>query len=437
MRLVAFERLKARTRAYSAAKRRALFGIGFVVVAFVAHLARQQGQRSWDTVWAEDGLVYASDAFSLPAWSTLLKPYAGYAQFVPRLLALAVRVLPVSMNAAYFAVSSSLIWAVLALFVYRHMHCWVESTGLRLLLCAMFVVGPSAGFEVSANIANLGWPLLFASFWAVVSLRQSPLDVVSRVVVVMLSALTSPLTGLLLPWLVVRVIKHRRGADIAAIVAMVVALGVQAVPVMTAPTSSVSVGANARYLPIEYGLRVLGSAVVGERWLPSVWEHVGVVAVFAAIAVIVGVVASTRPWTIESPRVWFAFGSIAMSVLLFAVPVWNRDAIGLRPDPDGLGSVGSRYVVVPALLLFCAVIVLIDASSRPWLRRIVVAHGAVLILASYTLTNPRSVGPVWSTEVSTYEQICQSAPPDANVSVPITPADQVWVEVVPCKRAVR
>ncbi len=53
-------------------------------------------------------------------------------------------------------------------------------------------------FEVNANIANLGWPLLFASFWAFASRRESTVDTVLRVIVA-LTALTTPIVALLVP----------------------------------------------------------------------------------------------------------------------------------------------------------------------------------------------------------------------------------------------
>src|SRR5262249_55172919 len=44
-----------------------------VVVMVAVQLLRLPGARAWNTVWAEDGEVYASEAYALPAWSTLLR----------------------------------------------------------------------------------------------------------------------------------------------------------------------------------------------------------------------------------------------------------------------------------------------------------------------------------------------------------------------------
>ena len=76
--------------------RGAAFGLAFVIGSAALVLLRQPGFASWNTVWAEDGAVYASQALSRPALHTLVTPYAGYVQLTPRLLALPVRVLPVA-----------------------------------------------------------------------------------------------------------------------------------------------------------------------------------------------------------------------------------------------------------------------------------------------------------------------------------------------------
>ncbi len=136
-----------------------------VIAMAGAQLVRQSGARTWNTVWAEDGTIYASEAYAHPALSTLLRGYAGYVQFVPRLIALGVRPLAVAWVAPYFAVVTAFVTALLALFVYRSTKGWVESPWLRASVMFMTAIAPVIYFEVNANIANLGWPLLFASYW--------------------------------------------------------------------------------------------------------------------------------------------------------------------------------------------------------------------------------------------------------------------------------
>jgi hypothetical protein len=49
-------------------------------------LERQAGDPPWHTLWAEDGRVFLPDALAHPL-SSLVTPYAGYLQLVPRLIA--------------------------------------------------------------------------------------------------------------------------------------------------------------------------------------------------------------------------------------------------------------------------------------------------------------------------------------------------------------
>src|SRR4051812_26930028 len=161
--------------------RKVVMAVAFAVAAVAAQLLRQRGYRTWNTVWAEDGFVYAADAYRQPALSTLFRGYAGYAQFGPRLLILPARLLPVSALAAYCAIVSAAVWALLGLFVVRSSRGWIESRGLRVVLAVLVVAAPTAFYEVNANLANLGWPLLYAAAWAVASRRTGAADVAARV----------------------------------------------------------------------------------------------------------------------------------------------------------------------------------------------------------------------------------------------------------------
>jgi hypothetical protein len=60
----------------------------------ILQLLRQTGTPSWQTIWAEDGSVYSTDALRMGAIDTLFRGYAGYVQFLPRVLALAVNAVP-------------------------------------------------------------------------------------------------------------------------------------------------------------------------------------------------------------------------------------------------------------------------------------------------------------------------------------------------------
>src|SRR5258706_10111775 len=80
-----------------------------VVALTGLQLVRRPGTSSWQTIWAEDGAVYGSDALAHPWWRSLFRGYAGYVQLVPRLLAALVRVVPISGTASLFAAGAALV----------------------------------------------------------------------------------------------------------------------------------------------------------------------------------------------------------------------------------------------------------------------------------------------------------------------------------------
>jgi hypothetical protein len=416
-------------------RRRAIaLGTAFVIAVVVAALVRQPGHRTWDTVWAEDGAIYASDAYSHGPLSDLLRGYAGYAQLVPRIIALGVRALPVRDAAAYLAMSAALVSALLALFVERSMYGWVRSAWLRWLVAATSVLAPTVFFELNANIANLGWPLLFASFWAMASRRTGAIDVGLRATVVGLTALTTPVAAVLMPWAVAFAVVRRRRDDIVVLGTTVVALAVQWLAIR-ATSPGPSIGSTVRDLPTEYGVRVGASFVFGERWLGGLWLRLGGLLVVVAMLTIFATIALTLPWRIARERRWFTAGAIASSLATFAVPVWVRGTEQMRLVADEFSATGSRYVVVPLLMLLSAIVVLVDGSDlRRRLIPVLTIHGAALMIVCFGMVNLRSGGPGWDAAVQTAQRTCRQSPELASVGIPITPGGLSWVTTVPCSR---
>ncbi|MEY2434909.1 MAG: hypothetical protein QOC92_4634, partial [Acidimicrobiaceae bacterium] len=207
--------------------RTAVLALVAVIALTALELARQPGTRSWQSMWAEDGTVYGTDAFALSLPSTILRGYAGYVQVVPRVLALAVPAVPVTRVAAVFAFEASLVTALLAVSVYRCSEGWIDHRGLRTVVAAMTALVPIAYLETSTNIANLGWPLLVASGWALVSRRDQLVDTVLRIVVVVATALSTTLAALFWPAAVAVAVRRRQRRDWAVFAALSVGLGLQ------------------------------------------------------------------------------------------------------------------------------------------------------------------------------------------------------------------
>jgi hypothetical protein len=410
----------------------AIYAAAFIALVAI-QLLRQRGHHVWDTVWAEDGRIYAADAQAHPALATLFRGYAGYVQLVPRTLALGVRIVSPADIARYLAVTSAAVTALLALFVYRATGGWVRSSGLRLLLAATVAVAPAASFEATANITNLGWPFLLASFWAIAARGEERFDVVCRAVVVALTALTTTLTALLVPWSIAFTVYRKRRADKVVLVSLFAALGVQVIADRFAASTNTPASSSLGDLPAEFGVRVLASLVVGERYLSDLWLDFGPWLVVGAVGVLGLVVALAVP-RVGIDRRWFALGAIALGFVFFLLPVWLRGTEGMRLSPDRFNPAGSRYVLVPAAMLLSAVVVLVDGTHRRWLIGVLVTQGALVIVLSYALTSPRSYGPFWRTELRVAKTTCLNDLNRRAVDVPITPGGLGWTTTIPCSR---
>jgi len=189
---------------------------------------------------------------------------------------------------------------------------------------------------------------------------------------------------------------------------------------------------RASELPAEYGVRVIGTMVVGERWLSSAWTALGPWLVLVA-ALVLGVVLWVADVRSVSRSRWFvAAAAVALSVALFVVPVWLRGSLILRLHTgNAIHPGGSRYVVVPVLLLVTAVAVILDDARNSWTKHAVCLHGLVLIVVCFGLANQRSAGPEWQPQVDLARAKCAHEQVDLTVQVPITPSPG-WSVGVPC-----
>ena len=365
---------------------------GVVVLLTLLQLCRQTHFHAWDTIYGEDGRIYATDALGRGWATSIFRGYANYVQVVPRLIALPIRLLPPGAWAIWFATVGSLVTALLAVYVLVASKDHISSPELRLGLAALTALSPVMWFEISANTVNLGWPLLYAAFWASVQTTTTRQSVVVRCVVLAAAALTTPLAVFVLP--VAAVMTWRRRSDRRSLLIAVVfvfALGVQGVadryarPGVRASSSSV-----VDFVRV-YVVRVLGTVLVGERKLAAFWIHLhdafalGICLAFAAIAILLYVMSRGRSVPLVVPVL-----AAVSSLLLFFGPLAIRGSSMMRLSATYQYS-GSRYVYVPALLVVTALVCVIDASKRTLLRHVAAAQIAVVIVTSFGLTNDHRV----------------------------------------------
>lgn len=422
--------------------RRGWLVAGWMILATALQLVRGVGVPAWDTVWAEDGAFFLSDAMEEP-WGSVLLPLSGYLQVPSRLFGALAAAFPLGWASEILAVGPAIVVSLLSVYVFVASRSLLPSAIPRAMVAGLIPLLPAATIESVANAANLQYFLLFACFWALIHQPRSRWQAFAGCSVALGTALNTLFAWLYLP-LAARQwgTATRRGR----LVLLFFAGGVMAQAV--AVFASVILAADPTYgsimyspsdpldLPGLYGLRVVGGLLLGIDPLASAWWALGWPLV-AALSV--GLVALLAHGLLRncSARAWVAV-ALAYSVAMFSVPVLLRGTEHLALEMSEKLS-GARYTLTPMWFLLVAVALALwgrtgsDATRSTRLLR--VAFPLLLaftVVSSFGVATYRSEGPRWSAGLEAARAGCAATDASA-VSVPIAPGGS-WAVAVPCER---
>jgi hypothetical protein len=333
----------------------------------VVALLRQAGVPATQTLWAEDGLIFYSQALAHSFWRTLITAYNGYDQLVPRLVVQLAKVAPIADVSTVVALSGAGGLAALGCLVFHMSRGHIASPALRGLLVAAMVALPLANVEMLDNLVNLPWWLFYAAFWALLWRPETSAGRVTAGLICCLAAASEPLVGVFVVLAAFRVWALPRLKEQASTVGLGIGLVYQAAVVLGNHGENSFPKAALSGLPADFALRVglgwLGGmrgtdAVV--RWDRSLAEVLGAV-LFAAI-VVAGVKLGSR----QSRA--FTVAAAIMAPICFAVPVWLRGAGPFMQLPATSVGYGGRYAATSILVLVSAVLVLagnLSTDRRP------------------------------------------------------------------------
>ncbi len=424
-----------------------IIGGALLVAAVVLPLLRQQGTPSWQTVWAEDGSVYAQQAIRSGPLAVLFRGYAGYLQLPPRLLIIPASWMSIRDLAWYCAIVSVVVSALLAWFVYRMSEPWIASPTVRIVLASFVVVAPSLGPENTACIVNTIWVFAAVAPWALVSRREGGRDTGLRAGVAFLAATSTPLCVVYLPlafgWLLIR---RTRSALVVTGVFCVGLLVQAAVVWSTTDTGHPFVIRNLATLRDAVGVRVFGVFLVGPRWVARLWAANWWLTAIGCTVIVVGLACLLWP---KSGRWSQSLAPVLgiLAVAMFVVPVWGRGTFALGLIQGGVDAqASSRFDVIPVILLGSAFALLVaprSAAAPTRIRRIAlrvfVAQVALLAIVNFSLHTTRSFESRWSAKVAlVYQHHCVGASPDKVVTIPnILPSkrfpDGFFPVILPCR----
>ncbi len=435
----------------------------FVIAATILQLLRQDGVALWRTVWAEDGRIFYGQALEHPLRELILEPYAGYGLVLPRILGSIGSELSPSQYARCVAVSSTVIVALLALFVYFASERLLRAPLRRAVLAGSIVLLPTLPFEVLGALCNLQWTLPIACLFAVAFPVQRGWAVAVRLPIVVLAPLSSPLCLVFAPIAVYQLVAFARGRRtgtapaawtvvLVPLVYLVACLG-QFLVYRSAPQfeqRSLGASESVEVLARLYPTRVSTDLVFGVEVTKHLWSSFGYGVAAVASLVLVVLLGGKFARSAARTRWWMAVLVVA-ALGIFGFSMLSRPEVAASTVISGTGDytfLGSRYAVVPALLVILALLLPPELGARlltdsevtaarnqiasggsvgstpaggvgsrltgglPW-HAVVVVTGLWLVVAvipSYRIQNYRSLGPSWPEQIQLLRQACEDDP---------------------------
>jgi hypothetical protein len=410
----------------------------WVVLATYLQTARFRGVSLFDRLWAEDGSVFLEHALRNAWLPSLLEPYARYMNFLPRLMAEIASVSPLRLAPVVMSVGSAILVSLLSVFVFLASGEILRSRTTRAMLAGLMIVLPAA-LETTGNASNLHWYFLFACFWALIDSQRHWGRAWVGSLVALGATMSSPLSALLLPMAVFRLVRADRKEARAVPIAFFAGLVVQASVVLAESTGAPSSEAVLSDLLRLFGLRVAGSLLVGERFLDSFWRLFGWGFAYAALGIMLGV--GVALWRRDSGQRGVAVAAFMYSILFFFVTLWFRGTSWMLPTTETANVGASRYTVVPILLLAAITLMLIEApdSTTPsrWglrLRYGVLGLFFAVVVANYSADAPATPEPRWNTELEMARRTCATEGL-TQVDIPVAPGHP-WAVLTACDRLV-
>jgi hypothetical protein len=329
--------------------------VGLAIVAVlsgtVVSLARTRGPGSFNTIWAEDGSFFLSDAYNARFVDVVGIPVNGYWVIGSRILAEFASQFPVRWSVGVMAVEAASMASLLALFVYVASGPHLRHPALRLLAAVPVALGWVGVGYVENNVATLQFPLVYALFWALLWVPATRWGKLAAIVVVLVAAFNTPLVIVFAPLALARLVMRRDWFTASLFTTLSAGIALQ-FGGLALGWSTRTIGTR-RYSPIwaveDYLSKVPATALFGEKWtfdritqgvcpqfiVTHTGEHRGLVVlswVVLAAVVAVGVRVGRPAWTLAAL-------AAVHSIALYCTSIMT------------LGCTASRYFFAPALLL--------------------------------------------------------------------------------------
>nr|BFE66559.1 hypothetical protein GCM10020063_110850 [Dactylosporangium thailandense] len=400
-----------------------------VLLGAAAGLARTREPGALDSIWAEDGQNFLTDALNRPWYEAILTPFNGYFHVVARVCWAIIALFPVAWAAALNAVLDAAITSLLGLAVYR-------AARERLDAFPAAVIGTTAALPmgfVPNTLAQLQFPLVYAGLWMLLRRRAGVLSAGLPA----LAVLNSMLGVLLLPVALCGLVRYRCRAWLVKLLALLPGALLQVVPLLTGATRR-GLGERPEHDPVAVAAMYLRWGVprsfLGPVWLAppydDVWGHRALVAAGLLI-----------PAALLAVAVW----SRAYRELRLAAVLAGFAALAGAVQLSAHGSGEDRYLVLVSLPNLAAGVCLAAGAQRaaripgcvsPRTPLVVFATLVAVVLASgLRPAGPRDDSPRWGATVARARAECLVRPGLTRVTVHTAQWPVLgWEAVLPCAR---
>lgn len=384
-----------------------------------------------DTVWAEDGRLFLFGAEQHGLFGATFVPYAGYLQFVPRLIAGAVvQWLPAADWALGMTAGACLVTGAIACVVFVASRDVLTSRTLRVILASVVVLLPLGPRDVLGTPTNLHSLLMWMLFWLLLFTPRTRGGAAAMSLVGLAAALSEIQAVFLLPLMI---LTARRRDGWMLVSGPAVGVAAQLVVTLLAPRSLPSATQDSPLSIAEgYLINAVVPDLVPQSQVGPFVASGGLIVAIVILALLAGSVAVA--WRSSGPRQRLAIvGAAALSVVVWTASVIDNPArfydYAALSHSQLLHLWLTRYGVVPGMLLIGIALIAGDAllrrlSDRPARRhplssnRLRLALGAAIVAcvtvcltANYVPTwTRRSSGPSWSQQIPAAQDACSDAP---------------------------
>lgn len=407
---------------------RVLAAIVAVVAGTGISLFRTNGEGPFNSIWAEDGTNFLTDALNKSVWDTFTTPINGAYYLLPRLLTEVAKPFGVAWMPAVMSIEAALVTAVLALLVYLASAVHLGSVLPRLVVTLPVVAGAIYG-SVPNNVATLQFPMLYAAFWMVLWVPVRRAGQIAALAVLFFTATTTMLSVLLIPLVLLRLYVRRDRSSTLLAVTYLVGVALQVVPHLLglSPRGNIShPNTDPTWALEKYSTWALPREIWGQVWVQA---HHGLLIILAAWAVVLlALAAALVRWT--APNWLLAGVAAAHSVLIFCFAIMSH------------GSAQLRYVLASGLTLIVALAALLRPRSGRRifdLTPIVALLALVVVVAGVNLRTDDYRGRAlpWDQLIRSATHECETAPPASGwIKFKTTPPQFPWNARIPCRMLV-